>query len=295
MNQNLKLRILTALIGVPIILSLLLWMGVEGVAIFAIVISTGMLFEFSNMFFKLADAKAKTALLLISNLAVHGLSYWSSVGLPYGFLGLLPTFLFFVCFLFMVPKLLNYGGAAALNTEAGIKTLGQHMNELMAMVFGFVYCGWFSLLMVKIRQSENGKHWLILTLLIVWSSDTFAYFAGKFFGKHLLSQTVSPKKTWEGAIGGTLGAMSVAMIYAHFFITDTGIASIAVIALTVSVAAAIGDLCESMIKRAANVKDSGTILPGHGGFLDRFDGVVFALPVMAAVLWVISVMESSSI
>ena len=187
----------------------------------------------------------------------------------------------------MVPKLLNYGGAAALNTDSGVQLLGKHVNELMAMVFGFIYCGWFPLLMVNIRQAPQGKHWLLLTLIVVWASDTLAYFAGKFFGKKLLYQTVSPKKTWEGATGGTLGAVLLAVIYAHFFLSTESVVGVAVIALTVSVAAAIGDLCESLIKRASNVKDSGSILPGHGGFLDRFDGVIFALPVMYAFLWLI--------
>jgi phosphatidate cytidylyltransferase len=287
MNQNLKLRIITALIGVSVILCLLLWMGVEGVALFAWVVSSGMLFEYSKLFFKLSDAKTKTVMLLGFNSMIHALNYWFGVGMSPEFLGLAPVFLVFVSFLFMVPRILNYSGAEALNTEAGIQALSQHVNEMMAMSFGFIYCGWFPLLMVDIRQLPDGKHWLLLTLIIVWSSDTFAYFAGRFAGKNLLYQTVSPKKTWEGAIGGSLGAVLLAVAYAHFFIEGLSSIEVIVIALTVSVAAALGDLCESLIKRAANVKDSGSILPGHGGFLDRFDGVVLALPVMYAFLWLI--------
>lgn len=287
MNQNLKLRIITALIGVPVILSLLLFLGIEGVAIFAWVISTGMLFEFSKMFLSLPDAKTKTAVLLIFNTFVHALNYWLGIGISAAFLGLAPAFLLFILFLFMVPKLFNYGGVEALNSEEGIKTLSRHVNEMMALSFGFIYCGWFPLLMVNIRQAPQGRHWLLLTLIIVWSSDTFAYFAGKAFGKTKLYPMVSPKKTWEGAIGGTLGAVILAVAYAKFFGLSDSMLEIGAIALTVSVAAALGDLCESLIKRAANVKDSGSILPGHGGVLDRFDGVIFALPVMSAFLWLI--------
>ena len=288
MNQNLKLRILTAVVGVPVILSLLLFLGVEGVAIFAWVISSAMLFEFSKMFFKLKDAESKTILLLVFNALVHAVNYWSSAGVPSAFLGMAPLFIFFLVFLFQVPKLLNYGGTEALNSEAGVALIRQHLQELMALCLGWVYCGWFPLLMVPIRQMADGKSWLLLALIVVWSSDTFAYFAGKFFGKRFLYETISPKKTWEGAIGGTLGALILSNIYGFFFLPRFGFLIISVISLALSVAAILGDLCESLLKRAANVKDSGSILPGHGGFLDRFDGVVFALPVIYSILWLIS-------
>ena len=199
-----------------------------------------------------------------------------------------PLFFLSIVFLFMVPKLLNYGGSASLNSPEGIQKLSKHFSELMAACFGLVYACWLPMLMVSIRQSNQGKYWLILTMLIVWSSDTFAYFAGKFFGKTLLYETVSPKKTWEGALGGSLGALIIALIFSHFFIVSVSMLEIGVISLTISVASILGDLCESLMKRAVNVKDSGSILPGHGGFLDRFDGVVFALPVMYAFLWLLS-------
>ena len=100
----------------------------------------------------------------------------------------------------------------------------------------------------------------------------------------MLFETVSPKKTWEGAFGGSIGALFVAIVFAHFLLPSESLVVICVISLTVSVASILGDLCESLMKRAVNVKDSGSLLPGHGGFLDRFDGVVFALPVMYAFL-----------
>lgn len=286
MNQNLKLRIITALIGVPIILVCLTSSGIEGVAFFSWLISVGMLFEFCQMFFKLEDSKRKTAMALVFATFIHAFNYLFNSHMSAALLGLLPVFGFFLLFLFMVPSLFHYKGKDALATEAGVSLLQKHMQELMALCFGTVYCVWFPLLMVSIREMTNGKHWVIFCLLIVWASDTFAYFAGKFLGKHPLYETISPKKTWEGAIGGTLGAMVVAGAYAHFFIPYPGITAILVIILTVSVASILGDLCESMIKRASNVKDSGNILPGHGGFLDRFDGVLFALPALYGLLWI---------
>ena len=288
MNQNLKLRIITALIGVPIILALLTSLGVEGVSFFSWVVSMGMLYEFSKLFFSLPDAWNKTLLLLSFNTLIHFMNYWLAVGVSAAFLGIMPVFSLFILFLFMVPKLLNYGGSKALDSEDGLKVLSKHVSELMAACFGLVYASWLPMLMVSIRQSNQGKYWLIFTMLVVWSSDTFAYFAGKFFGKTLLYETVSPKKTWEGAVGGSLGALIVALLFVHFFLPSHGFIEVTVISLTISVASILGDLCESLMKRAANVKDSGSILPGHGGFLDRFDGVVFALPVMYAFLCLLS-------
>ncbi len=288
MNQNLKLRIGTALVGVPVILALLTSMGVEGVAFFSWVVSMGMLYEFSKLFFSLPDASVKTILLLAINTGIHFFNYWLTVGISSAFLGMMPVFFLSIVFLFMVPKLLNYGGFTALNSEDGIQKLSKHFYELMAACFGLVYASWLPMLMVSIRQSNHGKYWLVFMMLAVWSSDTFAYFAGKFFGKTLLYETVSPKKTWEGALGGSIGALFISILYSHYFLSSISLLEISVMSLTISVASILGDLCESLMKRAVNVKDSGSILPGHGGFLDRFDGVVFALPVMYAFLWLLS-------
>lgn len=287
MNQNLKLRVLTAVVGVPLILSLLVFLGVEGVAFFAYVISMGMLFEYCRMFFSLEDANRKTAIALIVASFIHAFNYVLTTGLSTALLGLAPVFGFFVLFLFMVPRLLNYGGSAALNSDKGIETLRKHVQELMALCFGMVYCVWFPLLMVSVREQSSGKFWVLFALIVVWSNDTFAYFIGKILGKHPLYETVSPKKTIEGAIGGVLGALVLGTLFAKVYLPAVPNAMLCVIVLTVSVASILGDLVESLLKRASNKKDSGSLLPGHGGFLDRFDGVTFAIPALYAMLWIL--------
>jgi phosphatidate cytidylyltransferase len=279
---------MTAAIGVPLILVLLTSLGIEGVALFSWIVSMGMLFEFCRLFFSLPDAGTKTSMMLLLNTVFHFLNYWMSIGLSSSFLGLMPLFLLFIVFLLMVPRLLNYEGSAALATEEGAQKLSKHFQELMAACFGMIYASWIPMLMVTIRQSNQGKYWLIFAMLVVWSSDTFAYFGGKYFGKRLFFETVSPKKTWEGALTGSIGALIVSLVFAQVYINGVSFIEIGVMSLTISVASMLGDLCESMMKRATNVKDSGSILPGHGGFLDRFDGVVFALPVMLAFLWLLS-------
>jgi phosphatidate cytidylyltransferase len=288
MSRNLKQRVLTALVGLPLVLFLLLGWGLNGVAILCFVISMGMLYEFCRMIFRLGDARKKTLLALGAAAFVHAFNFVLPTGLSLGFLGTFPVLVFFTMFLFMVPRLFQYAGKEVLETESGARMLQTHVQELMALCFAMVYCVSFPLFMIGIREFTLGQHWLVLTLVVIWASDTFAYFAGLSLGRHRLFDLVSPKKTWEGAVGGTLGAMGVAVLYAHFFLPRESTLFILFVAVVLSITGIIGDLAESMLKRACQCKDSGSILPGHGGFLDRFDGVVFALPVMFFILRIFS-------
>jgi phosphatidate cytidylyltransferase len=120
----------------------------------------------------------------------------------------------------------------------------------------------------------------MLFFCIVWADDVVAYFVGKRFGRHKLYPLISPKKSLEGAEGGLIGGVVITVLYKLLIFNDLHWLGVVVIPLLVGVAAQVGDLCESFLKRAYGKKDSGSILPGHGGFLDRFDGVVFSLPVM---------------
>ncbi|MEH0158012.1 phosphatidate cytidylyltransferase [Limibacter armeniacum] len=132
---------------------------------------------------------------------------------------------------------------------------------------------------------ENEYHFEIpLGLIcILWASDTGAYFSGKTFGKRKLFERVSPKKTWEGSIGGTILAVIVSLVFAQFF--DTLATWMWVIfALIIVIMGTYGDLVESLFKRSIHIKDSGRSIPGHGGFLDRFDGLLLAAPFIAAFL-----------
>lgn len=118
---------------------------------------------------------------------------------------------------------------------------------------------------------------LIAFFIMVWCNDVFAYIVGSLIGKHKLYEKVSPKKTWEGSIGGLIFTMAAAYILSQFFnIYDLN--TWLVLGFIISTFASLGDLIESMIKRQVGVKNSGSIMPGHGGVLDRFDGVIFAIP-----------------
>jgi phosphatidate cytidylyltransferase len=127
-------------------------------------------------------------------------------------------------------------------------------------------------------------HWLMYGLLVSWAGDIGAFYVGRKFGRHKMAPRVSPKKSWEGAAASVVTAVVLAGAYLLRFIPGISVASAIAVTAAANVAGQLGDLAESAMKRGANVKDSGTMLPGHGGFLDRVDSTLFALPVIYAYL-----------
>ncbi len=172
-----------------------------------------------------------------------------------------------------------------------------------ASAFAFGYIAIPMALLVAIRQQPAGAIWTIYTLLAVWAGDVFAYFVGKSLGRHRMSPEISPKKTWEGAVASILASVIVGTLWFQhapgissallriglierrdgmFGLEQPQLWPIIFLSAMVNIAAQLGDLVESLIKRGAGVKDSGTILPGHGGMLDRIDAMLFAVPVVWA-------------
>lgn len=152
-----------------------------------------------------------------------------------------------------------------------------HVQGLGLM--GFFYCGLFPGLATRLLQLNETGLWLFALLAIVFSGDTMAYLVGRAFGKHKLLEAVSPKKTIEGSLGGLLGSGIAGAILAWIFVQDASLPDMVFMALVTGAFAQLGDLFESLLKRVAEVKDSGAIMPGHGGVLDRLDGVIFAAPI----------------
>lgn len=146
--------------------------------------------------------------------------------------------------------------------------------------FGIVYAG---VLLTHVAELDrdygaHGGDMVMFVLASVWAGDTGAYFAGKSLGKHKLYPSVSPNKTWEGAIGGLLGSLLAASAMKYFRLDMLSWVDVAFLAIPGAALAQTGDLAESLIKRSTGVKDSGSILPGHGGILDRIDAVLFFAP-----------------
>lgn len=160
--------------------------------------------------------------------------------------------------------------------------------------FGRLAAGllWLSLLgfLPQIRRLEDGLTWIFVVLAISWLSDTGGYFAGRSFGKTKLYPAISPKKTWEGVLGG-MGMATTGMVVIKLVALDAlGVFDCVILGTAVSLGGVIGDLCESMVKRSFHVKDAGNILPGHGGMLDRIDSVLFVGPlVYLYATWVMGV------
>ena len=125
-----------------------------------------------------------------------------------------------------------------------------------------------------------GHHWMMFGLMVNWIGDTGAYYVGRKFGRLKLAPHVSPGKTWEGAAASAVTGVLFGVLYIPFAINGTSYLIAALIALATNIAGQVGDLAESAIKRGVGVKDSGSMLPGHGGFLDRVDSTMFALPVL---------------
>ena len=154
------------------------------------------------------------------------------------------------------------------------------VNAALAAIAGLmalVPC-WLALVYIATTM-EPAAGWVLFTLGLVWAADTGAYFAGRFFGKVPLAPRVSPKKTWEGVLGGLLVSAVVAAVGCFWLAgqVDWYFIFLCVLVAAVSV---VGDLTESMLKRASNLKDSGSLFPGHGGMLDRIDSVTAAAPVL---------------
>jgi phosphatidate cytidylyltransferase len=172
-----------------------------------------------------------------------------------------------------------------------------------ASTFAFSYVAIPMALLVQLRQQPAGAILVIYTLLVVWAGDIFAYFVGKGLGRRRMSPEISPKKTWEGAIASVAASVIVGTLWFRHavaistFLLQHGLIErrdglfglqqpklevMVVLSVIVNVAAQAGDLVESLIKRGAGVKDSGAILPGHGGMLDRIDAMLFAVPIVWA-------------
>ncbi|HUM06553.1 MAG TPA: phosphatidate cytidylyltransferase [Terriglobales bacterium] len=287
-------RILTAVVLIPLVLLLVLKAHLYWMAIVAGTVALLAVAEF---------------LKLMESYGVHPLRQVTYVYIT----------LFFVAVVISVSKatplvetsaLIYFLAIAASLTPFLFLTVGMRRDDLRsgypaaaASTFAFVYIAIPMALLVGIRQQAAGAIYVIYTLLVVWAGDIFAYFVGKGLGRHRMSPRISPKKTWEGAIAslaasvliGTLWFRHAAAISTWFLqmnlierrdgmfgLQQPHLPSIMLLSAVVNVAAQLGDLVESLIKRGAGVKDSGSILPGHGGMLDRIDAMLFAVPVVWA-------------
>lgn len=169
--------------------------------------------------------------------------------------------------------------------QSSHSTSGIHSKPLI-LIGGWLLITLFAITMIRFRE-ELSPGWLLLSLVMIWVMDSGAYFSGRRFGKRKLAQYVSPGKTWEGVWGGAFFVLIVAWISLSLLTPELKM-PVWLFALSLSAIAlysVVGDLFESVLKRQANLKDSGTILPGHGGILDRIDSLLVAVPVFYLLWW----------
>ena len=268
-----RTRVAAALVMAPVAIAAILLLSTPWMMIAAAALFLAGLWEW----FELSDVEDTLArsILLVANLGLMVAIVWASRSREGGTLVLyqVASIIGVIWWLVALAWLGRYdfgshheGWARALKLGAGT----------LAVIPAWCALAWLH------AGSDNGHIWLLASLASIWAADTGAYFSGRYLGKHKLAPRVSPNKTIEGVVGGALTGTAVALGFATVAGAPASdlpkVALVAGVAILVSV---IGDLFESLLKRHAGKKDSGTLIPGHGGVLDRIDAVLAALPVFA--------------
>lgn len=249
-----KTRILTALVGIPIVL-LCIFGPTPLMYLFGFVMMLALNYELANM----QGESMQRSFLVFSlfNMAV-ALGCYTFGTQELGFIFVLINGLVMAETVFTYPKVA--------------------LPEMMYLAFVNIYCTWLPLHMISLRLLPQGSWMLMSVFIMVWVCDSGAYFTGYFLGKHKMAPHLSPKKTIEGGVGGVLLTVVAALIIQRFLPIAPNMLNAVIVALLVAFGAIVGDLFESYLKRSFGVKDSGNILPGHGGFADRFDSFLMVAP-----------------
>ena len=262
MDKSLTRRVITAVIGVVLILALIIYGQAWGTPLLALVCCFGALWEYFVMLFAFPEQMLQKGMGIILGFALASLIIFRV------------NFLYEGVSLFFISLFIFYLVLAHFSQNR----LSQLFSELAFTLSGVFYISFLFSFWPKVRELEQGSYWIFLVFLIPWLSDTSAYFVGKSLGRQKLSPLVSPHKTVEGAIGGILGATLGVFLYKFFIFYDLSFMACIFLGVGGSIISQLGDLYESLIKRALHVKDSGVVIPGHGGILDRFDSVLFCGP-----------------
>lgn len=253
-------RLLTAVVAIPVVTLVILKGGRAGLTLLVGLTAVLGILEYYALFVPGEPLAAKGFGVLIS-LAMIGSFYAEDIGAGSGVLAL-------VFIGFAVISLARFKPGASMGL-----ILSRH-------VMGFVYVPFFLGHVILIRNWNNGIIWTFFVLAVVFAGDTAAYYIGKAFGHHRLSPGISPGKTVEGAVGGLAASLLIGVLFKQYWLSVLGWSCCVGLAVLLGVMGQIGDLVESMLKRSVGLKDSGELLPGHGGVLDRIDGLLFATPVL---------------
>lgn len=174
----------------------------------------------------------------------------------------------------------------SLNLLLSRRDLDGALGDWAVSVAGVLYVALLLAYFVALRQRDHGLQWILMAFLCTWACDSAAYLVGRAIGRRPFSPVISPKKTWEGTVGGIVAATLTGLVAVPLLGLPVVVALL--LGLAVSIAAIAGDLAESLLKRQLGIKDSGTLIPGHGGVLDRVDSLLFAVPVVFYIAAVLS-------
>ncbi|MBT0720157.1 phosphatidate cytidylyltransferase [Tatumella sp. TA1] len=277
----LKSRLLTAIILIPLVIAALFFLPANGFILVVLAITMLAAWEWGQ-FAGLKTPLQRILLALVFGLLLAGMvfmlpPYQRDIHQPYVALSLWVSLSWWCVALLMV---LAYPKSKMLWDR----------SRFLPLVFGALTLVPFFWGMLVLRQYHYdfdrfaGAWWLLFVLLLVWGADSGAYLFGKLFGRHKLAPKVSPGKTIEGCLGGLATSALIAWIFAYFAPLNVAPMSLICAAVIATLASILGDLTESMFKRASGIKDSGNLIPGHGGILDRIDSLTAAVPVFTCVL-----------
>ena len=268
-NRNLAVRVVTALALFPFAV----WMTWLGDQYFAFVVAAAAALSAGELVWMFEKRLSPTGWLGVIGAAAFPIAawLWSDGGEP----------------LQNWTGVVGAGAVVALLATAMLQRgeLAQAPRSAALAALAWGYAGLLPAAVVALRE-RAGWPWVVLLFVVTWANDTLAYFTGRFLGKRPLAPRISPRKTWEGFWGGAAGSILGALAVKALFLPDLSIPAAILVGSGAAVLGPLGDLCESMLKRAAGVKDSGMVIPGHGGLLDRIDAVLFVAPwVVACALW----------
>lgn len=258
--RNLALRLATAAVGVPLLL-LVVWAGGWPFAIVAGLITLGGTIEFAHAWLMPTRPYREVVQLGPGLLAPAVVVAGVHADERFLIAGALLTALFLAA---------GYSRSNLFGPRKPLKVAG----------WAIIYPGIIFSTIVLTRDLDQGREWVLLTVLTTFTIDTGAYFTGSLLGRHKLWPAISPRKTWEGAVGGVCGGVLATGVLAPWMDLGLGVGAIVGLGVGLGVAAQAGDLLESWMKRTADIKDSSGLLPGHGGLLDRLDSIVFVAPVV---------------
>ncbi len=253
--SNLALRALSALILLPLLGALVLWHQPLGFGALVVLVAALALIEYTTITLPAASRGFRAAVVGVGAGLTAALYLATGQALVWGLLALMAI---------ATLVLFDPGDIPAAGGRLGLATLGV-----------FYIGGLAAPLAILQRDAPRGRAWVLLAVAVTFGNDTGAYFAGRAFGRHKLYPAVSPAKTVEGGLGGMAAALLIMFALRATLAPWLTVADCVLVALPASVLGPIGDLVESLIKRSAGVKDSGHLIPGHGGMLDRIDALLF--------------------